>query len=49
MGVNSRTLSSKRAQILGKGVQRMGIAHGTTQGGATEATDKAQKKGDDNK
>ncbi len=25
MGVNSRTLSSKRAQILGKGVQRMGL------------------------
>jgi uncharacterized protein len=25
MGVNSRTLSSKRAQTLGKGVQRMGL------------------------
>jgi len=25
MGVNSRTLSSKRAQILGSGVQRMGL------------------------
>jgi predicted CoA-binding protein len=25
LGVNSRTLSSKRAQILGKGVQRMGL------------------------
>ncbi len=25
IGVNSRTLSSKRAQILGKGVQRMGL------------------------
>lgn len=25
MGVNSRTLSSKRAQILGTGVQRMGL------------------------
>ena len=43
MGINSRTLTSKRAQILGSGVQRMGIAHGTMQGGATEATDRAQK------
>ena len=48
IGVNSRTLSSKRAQILGKGVQRMGLASSTTQGGATDATDRAQK-GDDNK
>jgi hypothetical protein len=44
IGVNSRTLSSKRAQILGKGVQRMGLSGGTMQGGATEATDRAQKK-----
>jgi uncharacterized protein len=43
IGVNSRTLSSKRAQILGKGVQRMGLTGGTMQGGATEATDRAQK------
>jgi predicted CoA-binding protein len=43
IGVNSRTLSSKRAQVLGKGVQRMGLTRGTMQGGATEATDRAQK------
>jgi len=43
MGVNSRTLTSKRAQILGKGVQRMGLSHSTTQGGATQATERAQK------
>ena len=43
IGVNSRTLSSKRAQMLGKGVQRMGLTHDTMQGGATEATDRAQK------
>lgn len=43
MGINSRTLTSKRAQILGTGVQRMGLAHGTTQGGETQATDRAQK------
>jgi predicted CoA-binding protein len=47
IGVNSRTLSSKRAQILGHGVQRMGIAGGTMQGGATAATDRAQKNKDD--
>jgi len=28
MGINSRTLSSKRAQIYGKGVQRMGLDFG---------------------
>ena len=43
MGVNSRTLSSKRAQGLGKGVQRMGLGHETMQGGTTEATVRAQK------
>ena len=43
IGVNSRTLTSKRAQILGKGVQRMGLGHDTMQGGATVATDRAQK------
>ena len=43
MGINSRTLTSKRAQVLGGGVQRMGINSSTSQGGATEATDRAQK------
>ena len=43
VGVNSRTLTSKRAQKLGKGVQRMGIGHGTMQGGTTEAAVRAQK------
>jgi uncharacterized protein len=46
IGVNSRTLTSKRAQVLGKGVQRMGLSHGTMQGGATQATDRAQKSED---
>jgi predicted CoA-binding protein len=49
LGVNSRTLTSKRAQTLGKGVQRMGIGHGTMQGGATAATDRAQKGEESNK
>jgi uncharacterized protein len=43
IGVNSRTLSSKRAQILGKGVQRMGLGRDTLQGGETQAADRAQK------
>ncbi len=43
IGVNSRVLTSKRAQGFGKGVQRMGLAHDTLQGGATDATDRAQK------
>jgi hypothetical protein len=42
IGVNSRTLSSKRAKILGKGVQRMSLNRTTAQGGLTEATDRAQ-------
>jgi predicted CoA-binding protein len=43
MGINSRTLSSKRAQVLGKGVQRMGLSSSTSQGGETLGADRAQK------
>jgi uncharacterized protein len=43
MGVNSRTLTSKRAQVFGKGVQRMSLNRSTSQGGTTDATDRAQK------
>jgi predicted CoA-binding protein len=43
IGVNSRVLTSKRAQGLGKGVQRMGLGHDTLPGGTTAATDRAQK------
>ena len=46
MGVNSRTLTSKKAQLFGKGVQRMSLNRTTTAGGTTEATDRAQKSGD---
>jgi uncharacterized protein len=49
IGVNSRTLSSKRAQVLGSGVQRMGLGRDTTQGGVTTATDRAQKSEESNK
>ncbi len=41
IGVNSRTFSSKRAPLLGKGVQRMSLNRATMAGGATEAADRA--------
>jgi predicted CoA-binding protein len=47
MGVNSRTLTSKKAQVFGKGVQRMSLNRTTSQGGTTEATDRAQKAAED--
>jgi len=43
MGINSRTLSSKRAKALGGGVQRMSLDSTTMAGGATDATDRAAK------
>ncbi len=43
IGVNSRTLTSKRARILGTGVQRLDLAHATMQGGATDAALRAAK------
>lgn len=45
MGVNSRTLSSKRAPLPGKGVQRMSLQRETMAGGATEATLRAERDG----
>jgi predicted CoA-binding protein len=38
MGVNSRTLSAKRAPLLGKGVQRMSLNRQTMAGGTIENT-----------
>jgi hypothetical protein len=46
IGVNSRTLSSKRAPLLGKGVQRMSLNRSTTAGGATQAAQRAVQKDD---
>src|SRR6476659_7032464 len=37
MGVNTRTLTSRRAKILGGGIQRMALDRPTTAGGATPA------------
>jgi hypothetical protein len=41
IGVNSRTLSSKRAPLLGKGVQRMSLNRMSMAGGSTTAADRA--------
>lgn len=43
MGVNSRTLSAKRAPLMGKGVQRMSLNRQTMSGGATDATERAER------
>ena len=43
IGVNSRTLSSKRAPLLGKGVQRMSLNRATMAGGSTRAATRANK------
>jgi hypothetical protein len=40
--VNSRTITSKKAKLLGRGVQRMALDRGTMTGGATEAAERAQ-------
>src|SRR5215217_5330473 len=41
MGVNSRTLTSKKAKLLGKGVQRLSLNRVTSAGGTTEAAERA--------
>jgi predicted CoA-binding protein len=47
IGVNSRTLSSKRAPLLGRGVQRMSLNRQTMSGGTTDATDRAERARDE--
>jgi uncharacterized protein len=46
MGVNTRTLTSRRAKILGGGIQRMALDRATTAGGSTPAADRAYRDGD---
>jgi len=46
IGVNSRTLSSKRAPLLGKGVQHMSLNRTTMTGGTTQAAERAGQKDD---
>ncbi len=47
MGVNSRTLSSKKAQLSGRGVQRMSLDRTTIAGGTTDAATQAAKRGNE--
>src|SRR5215218_9038518 len=41
MGVNSRTISAKKAQLSGSGIQRMSLNRTTMAGGATAAAQRA--------
>jgi predicted CoA-binding protein len=43
IGVNSRTISSKRAPLLGKGVQRMSLNRTSMAGGTTDAATRAER------
>ena len=43
MGVNTRTLTSKKAKILGGGIQRMALDRSTMSGGTTAAAERAFK------
>jgi predicted CoA-binding protein len=43
MGVNTRTLTSRKAHLFGRGIQRMALNRVTVAGGATDATMRAQK------
>ena len=47
MGVNSRTLSAKRAKPPGRGVQRMSLERVTMPGGVTGAAERAGRRGDE--
>jgi predicted CoA-binding protein len=43
MGVNTRTISSRRAKNLGGGIQRMALDRATTAGGDTPAATRAER------
>jgi uncharacterized protein len=46
MGVNSRTLTSKRPALFGRGIQRMSLDRVTTSGASTAASDRALRDDD---
>jgi len=46
IGVNSRTLSAKRAKPPGRGVQHLSIDRITIAGGAIDAADRASQRDD---
>jgi len=43
IGVNTRTLSAKKAPLSGRGIQRMSLNRSTMAGGTTDAAQRAQK------
>ena len=43
MGVNTRTITARKPQLFGRGIQRMGLNRVTLAGGSTEAAMQAQK------
>jgi len=43
IGVNSRTITSKKAQLFGRGVQRMSLNRTTMTGASTDAASRAHK------
>jgi len=43
MGVNTRTITARKPQLFGRGIQRMGLNRVTLTGGSTEAAMQAQK------
>ena len=45
MGVNTRTLTSKKAKLFGRGIQRMALDRDTLAGGTTDAAMRAQTHG----
>jgi uncharacterized protein len=46
MGVNTRTLTAKKAQLYGRGIQRMALNRATIAGGTTDAATRAQGNGE---
>ena len=48
MGVNSRTLSSRKAPLPGRGIQRLSLDRATIPGGATTAAQRAERPGKEN-
>jgi uncharacterized protein len=49
MGVNSRTLSSRKAPLAGRGVQRLSLNRTTMAGGTTDAAARADRRDDENR
>ena len=43
MGVNTRTLTARKPQLSGRGIQRMALNRVTIAGGATDAAIRAQE------